>query len=138
MVHTDVSTETSLAVVDALYTAAAAGKLDEVSRMLADDVVLYEAESLPYGGVHQGRDNVMKTITLLFTEYLNLSEYTVVRLLGEGEHVVACLKVAGVTHTSGKPVAFEACERFVVRDGVITEIKPFYWDTAALLEAYAT
>jgi ketosteroid isomerase-like protein len=71
----------------------------------------------------------------LFTKYFNFTRNEVRYILADGEDAIARLDVSGTTHTSGKPIAFSATECFVVRNGRITEIQPYHFDTAYVIEA---
>ena len=41
------------------------------------------------------------------------------------------MQVDGLS-ANGSPISSEVFERWVVRDGKVAEIQPFYWDTASL------
>jgi ketosteroid isomerase-like protein len=128
-------TRDAASVVAEFYAAAQAGELDRVRALLAPDVILTEPDSVPYGGVYRGPDAVVSAAVDLFTKYFDFTHNEVRYILAEGENAVARLDVSGTTRTSGKPIAFSATECFVVRDGRITEIQPYHFDTAQVIEA---
>jgi ketosteroid isomerase-like protein len=75
-------------VVRRLYTARAAGRLDDVAELLADDVIWHEPGQFDYSGDHRGRDAVLSllrrlsaatrgTFTLVPGEVLTTREYAV-------------------------------------------------------------
>lgn len=122
-------------VVADFYRAARAGDFETVRALLSPEVTLTEPESVPYGGVFKGPDAVLGAAADIFTKYFNLTDYEVCYILADDEHAVARLNVAGVTHTTGKPIAFSATECFVVRDGKIIDIQPYHFDTVQVVEA---
>lgn len=126
------------AVVAEFYEASRAGDFDRVRAVLAPGVMLTEPDSVPYGGVYRGPEAVISAAIDLFTKYFDFTRNEVRYILAEGENAIARVDVSGTTHTSGKPIAFSATECFVVRDGLITEIQPYHFDTAAVIEALST
>jgi uncharacterized protein len=126
------------AVVAEFYAASRAGDLDRVRAVLAPEVTLTEPDSVPYGGVHRGADAIISLAVDLFSKYFDFTRNEVRYILAEGENAIARMDVSGTTRTSGKPIAFSATECFVVRDGLITEIQPYHFDTAAVIEALST
>lgn len=126
------------AVVAEFYAASRAGDLDRVRAVLAPEVTLTEPDSVPYGGVHRGIEAIVALAVDLFSKYFDFTRNEVRYILAEGENAIARVDVSGTTRTSGKPIAFSATECFVVRGGLITEIQPYHFDTAAVIEALST
>ncbi|HTK62964.1 MAG TPA: nuclear transport factor 2 family protein [Pseudonocardia sp.] len=126
------------AVVAEFYAASRAGDLDRVRAVLAPEATLIEPDSVPYGGVHRGPEAIIALAVDLFSKYYDFARNEVRYILSEGENAIARVDVSGTTRTSGKPIAFSATECFVVRDGLITEIQPYHFDTAAVNEALST
>jgi len=122
------------AVVNRFYDAALSNDLDAISTILHPDVVVHEAPSLPYGGTHTGRVNVLALLTTLFS---GIDLDTVIRtdVLVNGARAASLLEVPFAFADPAFPQRMPVIETFVVEDGLITEIRPFYFDTAAIAAA---
>jgi hypothetical protein len=127
------STEANTAtVVNQFYDAALSNDLDAIAAILHPDVTVHEAASLPYGGAHVGRENAVKLLSLLFS---GIALDSVVRgdVLVGGRRAAAFLEVPFGLADPANPKRMPVVETFVVEDGLIAEIRPYYFDTAALV-----
>jgi ketosteroid isomerase-like protein len=122
------------AIVTAFYGAAGTADFDTVRTLLDPDVVLTEPDSVPYAGVYRGRDAVVDAV---YTKYYDFTHSEINYIVSDGANAVARLEVAGKTHTTGKPVAFSATECFGIRDGKITSIHSYHFDTVQIAEAFS-
>ena len=119
-------------VVERFYEGSLGNDLNILAEVLDPDVVVHEAPSLPFGGAHIGRTAVLG---LMRTLRAGIDLDSVVRedVLVRGERAAAFLKVPfvlpGAADVQGMPIV----ETFIVRDGLITEIRPYYFDTAGLV-----
>lgn len=125
----------SAQVVREFYRAGRAGELDIVRSLLAGDVVLVEPNSMPYRGSYRGPDAVVQIQIDLYTRYYEFSSFELTSVIGDGENAVARVKVAGVARATGRSIETSAVEWFVVRNGKITSITPYHYDTAEMLMA---
>ena len=128
----------SAQVVREFYRAGRAGELDTVRSLLAGDVVLVEPNSMPYRGSYRGPDAVVQVQMDLYTKYYDFSSFELASVIGDGEHAAAHVKVAGTARATGRSIETSAVEWFVVRDGQITSITPYHYDTAGMLKALST
>jgi uncharacterized protein len=119
------------AAVERFYSGMLTADLAAVEVVLHPDVVVSEPGSLPYGGEHVGADAVVKLLGLLCAG-IALDEVRRGDVLVHGERAAAFLEVP-FTLADGGPQFLPVVETFLVRDGLITQIKPYYFDTAALL-----
>lgn len=116
--------------------ASARGGFENVLELLDPEVELIVASSLPHGGEwigHEGFMNMCQTFRAAWNhlhpghlEYIDAGE----------AHVV--IVIDGVTFQSketGKTVSHQMIELFTVRNGKITSLVPYYWDTALLVQA---
>jgi uncharacterized protein len=117
-------------VVQQFYDCSLRGDLEEVAKILHADVVTHEAPSLPYGGTHTGRPAVLQLLAQLYSA-IDLDAVVVVDVLVNSERAAAFLEVPFGDSASGQQVS--VVETFVIRNRLITEIKPYYFDTAALV-----
>ena len=103
--------------------------------VVGEDIVTYEAPSLPYGGEHVGHDGWL-ALARAFTETWDLTGKLDAEFLDCGNDVVAArVELDVVARSTGKPVRLKIAEFHRVREGKIRETTIYYWDTAAMLEA---
>lgn len=110
------------------------GDLEGFLSHFAEDGVLVEADSLPYGGRHVGveaiRDALLKVVDL-FSEFSFKPEIYAT----SGEWVIAYGLFSVTARRTGKAVSFPLAETAHVVDDKIQLIHPVYGDTAAILAA---
>ena len=126
--------ERNLAVVKKLYACFIVADWDGVVALLDPDVVIIEAAGLPYGGRYKGRDGFMKIIHALGTHYddLKLSDFDYV---ASGDAVVGLFRVQARSKATGRPIDVRFSEHWRLKDGMVTLLEPFYFDTHAIREA---
>jgi uncharacterized protein len=117
-------------VVQRFYDYSLRGDVEGVGKVLHDDVVIYEAPSLPYGGKHTGRAEVLQLLAQLYS-VIDLDTVVVVAVLVNSERAAAFLEVPFGDSAGNQKMS--VIETFVIHDGLITEVKPYYFDTAALV-----
>jgi uncharacterized protein len=130
----DVSPEDETrSVVEQFYDCLLRADLDGVSRLLHPDVVVHEAPSSPYGGAHTGRTEALKLLARMIFQII-VETVTVGDVLVGASPAAAFLEIP---FTPADPTLLQArlsvVETFVIRDGLITEITPYYYDTAAVV-----
>jgi uncharacterized protein len=123
-------TEATRGIISAAYKAAQASDMATIIEILHPDVVLQEAASLPNGGVHRGLQNVLQALAYVF-ETFDMAQLTLDNIIVDGELAVGLVNLVFRAREGGCAVA----EVWRVRDGRIVEIRPFYWDTAAIVGA---
>ena len=116
-------------VVQKFYDYSLQADLEGVAKILHPDVVTYEPASLPYGGTHTGRAEVSQLLAQLYS-MIDLDAVVVGDILVNSERAAAFLEISFGDSASNQKVS--VIETFVIRDGLIGEIKPYYFDTAAL------
>lgn len=57
--------------------------------------------------------------------------------LATGETRVVLTQVRARARATGRELGFPILQAITVRDGRITEVRPFYWDTQAIADACA-
>jgi ketosteroid isomerase-like protein len=115
-------------VVSACYAAASANDAAAIIELMDPDVVLHEAASMPNAGVHRGVDQVMQALGPVFALF-DLSRLTIEKIVVDGEYGI------GLVDLPFRDRAGESCpvsEVWRVRNSRVVEIRPFYWDTAAI------
>ncbi|MCB2077848.1 MAG: nuclear transport factor 2 family protein [Novosphingobium sp.] len=129
--------EENVAIVKRFYQYLADGDRDGAYKnIMAEDCVLHEAASLPYGGIYHGRDHmkdVLASVTGRFDEF----EVEIYNYLAGGDEVVVHLRIAGVGRVSRKPFDTPIMELWRIRDGKVIEMRPFLYDAPQVIAALA-
>jgi ketosteroid isomerase-like protein len=139
------STTESAAVLAAMYAAEAeylaAGGPGEASFELlapffAPDVELHQADALPYGGTWRGHDGMAQFFQVM-GEVWESFDMVKQEFLANGETAVVLTQVRARARATGRELTFPILQAITVKDGRITEVRPFYWDTRAIADACA-
>ncbi|WP_253771463.1 nuclear transport factor 2 family protein [Goodfellowiella coeruleoviolacea] len=102
----------------------------------APDVVLHQADGLPYGGTWRGHAG-MERFFVAMSQAWESFEIGEQRFLVDGPDIAVLTQVRATARATGRVLEFPILQRVVVADGRITEVWPFYWDTAAIAQACA-
>ena len=101
---------------------------------MADDLVIYEPASLPYGGEWRGRDALQR----LYAHVMTFWENPVVQwqeLVGGEKHAVALLHFTVTAKSSGKRFETHIAEVTEFDDaGKMASMRIHYFDTAHMVE----
>ena len=120
-----------LALVQRVYAAAGEGRWADVRADMADDLVIEEAAGLPYAGTYTGPDALERLYGIVSNFWLDFAVDFVGMTSGDGT-VIAEVVFHGRSKRTGEGFAMPLLELWRVRDGKISEIRPFYFDTALL------
>lgn len=136
---------------EAAYLAAGGpGKasFDLLAPFFAPDVVLYQAEALPYGGEWHGHQGMARFFTAMsgVWESFEMREQEFLATgagggtgapAGAAATLVVRTRVRARARATGRVLDFPIVQTVTVKDGRISEVHPFYWDTAAIADACA-
>jgi ketosteroid isomerase-like protein len=100
----------------------------------APDVVLHQAEALPYGGAWRGHAGMERFFVAMSSAWESF-EMVEQEFHPAGEVVVVRTEVRATARATGRTLEFPILQTVRVAEGRITEVRPFYWDTAAIAEA---
>ncbi len=140
------STTAAMSVLKGMYAAEAeylaAGGPGSASFALlvpyfAPDVVLYQADSLPYGGIWRGHEG-LEQFFLAMSQAWDAFEMVDQEFLSDTSPLVVLTRVRARARATGRELRFPILQTITVEDGRITEVHPFYWDTAAIAKACST
>jgi hypothetical protein len=132
-----------MAVLHGMYAAEAhylaaggPGKADfaALAPFFAPDVVLYQAEGLPYGGIWRGHDG-MERFFLAMSQTWEVFDMVEQKFLATRSPLVVLTNVHARARATGRELDFPILQTLAVDAGRITEVRPFYWDTAAIARA---
>ncbi|KTE04221.1 hypothetical protein ATE68_00775 [Sphingopyxis sp. H038] len=125
---------TPLEASKAMYAAVARGEWDVVADFMADDLVIHEPTSLPYGGEWRGRDALQK----LYAHVMGYWEDPVVKwqeLVGGEKYAVALLHFTVTAKSSGKRFETHIAEVTEFDDaGKMASMRIHYFDTVHMVE----
>lgn len=122
----------NLAIIRAFAAAGLAGDVEAMVALMHPGFVVRQAPGLPYGGDHCGIDGFLAMFAAMQRAWRDMA-ISQIAVIGapEGDTFALHMKVEGRS-AAGDPISSEVFERWLVRDGKVAEIQPFYWDTAAL------
>jgi len=125
--------EKSIEVVKGIYEAFGRGDVPAVLAAMADDIEWYEAEGMPYGGLHHGPDaaarNVLGPVVHDIPDVAAMPE----ELIASGNTVAVVAHYTGTGKATGKELDLRVVHVWDVRDGKIARFRQFA-DTAKFLE----
>ncbi|MEV3926934.1 nuclear transport factor 2 family protein [Actinomadura coerulea] len=110
------------------------GDFSVMAAHLTADVVMYQAPSLPYGGTwrgHDGMERFMAAMSELWSDLTFREQHFAV----DGETVMVRNDCVFRARATGREVDTSVLQWITVRDGLVSEFRPFYLDTAAVLAA---
>lgn len=119
------------------YAAFEAGDMDSVMALMSPELVWYEAESLPYGGVYHGPEAVMENIFMAIGADWDDYAAEPQRFIDGGDHIVVLGEYRGVHRQSGGRLQVPFLHVWHMADGQLVEFHQFT-DTAAYLAAMAS
>jgi ketosteroid isomerase-like protein len=115
-----------------VYEIAGQGRWGEVEQLLSDDLVIYEPESLPYGGEWNGRDALQRLYAKVMNYWADPS-VTVRSVIGDEEWAVALLDFTMTSRSTGERFTMPVAEASRAAGGKIVEMRIHYFDTVKLL-----
>jgi ketosteroid isomerase-like protein len=122
-------------VVERFEHAFVGGDMDEVMSLLAADIVVHEAPSLPYPGDHHGHDGFLK-LADAFNRVWEIKSPLDLTLLDVGDtRVVVLVQFDVEARATGTPLTLRLAEIYTVTDGKIADLDIYYRDTAAIVAA---
>ncbi|WP_172382260.1 nuclear transport factor 2 family protein [Streptomyces sp. MNP-20] len=105
----------------------------------APDVVLHQADGLPYGGTWRGHEGLERFFLAMADTW---DRFDIVRQEfladgGTGARRTVCVHsdIRARARATGRALAFPILQAITVEEGRIREVRPFYWDTAAIAAA---
>ncbi len=119
---------------EASYMKSDVGDFSAVASTLDPDCVIYEPESLPYGGEWRGHDGFEAWMKQFAGEWSSLEVkdsvfYALDKVIFSQSHVYATARKTGLD------ADWPLLQLIRFREGKILEIRPFHWDTADILPA---
>lgn len=117
--------------LDEIYAAFFSGDLDRWLSFWTEESIIWEAESLPYGGTYRGLEQIKKLAEKMGSLWTDLN-LEIHEILGSDERLMAYGTWNGTGQKTGKRVTFPFAEMWVLKDGKVIEVVPIYSDTALI------
>jgi ketosteroid isomerase-like protein len=107
---------------------------EAASKLLAPDMVLREAEGLPYGGVYNGIDG-FEAMTHKLHDLFEMQFTAEYR--DAGDVVLDDARLTMTSRKTGNVLQTRVIELWAVQDGLVKSIDVFYHDTKAIADLAA-
>jgi ketosteroid isomerase-like protein len=117
-----------------MYECVRQGDWKAVEAFMADDLVIREPASLPYGGEWRGKDALQRLYAHVMS-FWDEPRVEWIDLIGGDGHTVALLRFTMTARATGTRVTQTVCEVTRFAEGKMAEMQIHYFDTAALLKA---
>jgi len=133
-------TEQALATLMRFYAAETTylqpdgGDFSVIAATLDPECLLVQPASLPYGGEWRGPAGFEAWMKAFGAQWSSL-EVRDPRFYPSGDIVVSHSHIHAVARATGQAIDWPLLQLFRVRDARILELRPFHWDTAAMLPA---
>jgi uncharacterized protein len=114
-----------LTIIRNVYDRVAAGDFPGLLDLMADDLVVTQAASLPFGGTWRGKQGFTDMAERILGTWPGFAVEPMAFLSDGHERVVVWARL------SGQGLAMQMMEMWVVRDSLVRACQPFYFDTAA-------
>ena len=113
---------------------AGTASFDPLAPFFATDVVLHQAESLPYGGTWRGHDGMERFFAAMSQAW---EEFEMVEqeFLSTSGTAVVLTQVHARARATGRELDFPILQTIRIVDGRIADVRPFYWDTTEIAAA---
>lgn len=108
----------------------------QLAKAFADDVVVREPASLPYGGDWRGLNGIARLFDRMNDVWSNM-DLKELHVTGTPDRIHLSCTLTMVARSTGKSITQPFCEFLRFRDGRLAEGIPFYYDTKELLDIMA-
>jgi ketosteroid isomerase-like protein len=107
-----------------------------VAATLHPQIVMIQADSLPFGGQWHGREGFERWMQAFGEAWSSVSA-TDLRFFEHDDTVVVVAQMEATARASGQSFHAPICHVVRIRDGLLMEFRMFYWDTVATNRALA-
>ena len=125
--------EQNVEFVKGIYGAFGRGDVPAVLGAFTDDIEWFEAEGMPYGGLHHGREAVVQNDFGPIAEDVEGFAITPEELIGSGATVAAVVRYTGTGKATGKALDVPVVHLWDIRDGKLARFRQFI-DTVKFAE----
>ncbi len=125
--------EQSVEIIKRTYGAFAQGDVPAVLGAFADDIEWYEAEGMPYGGLHRGGEAVAQNVFGPISQDVDGFTVTPEEYMGSGDTVAVVVRYTGTGKETGKELDVPVVHVWDIRDGKLARFRQFI-DTVKFAE----
>jgi ketosteroid isomerase-like protein len=118
-------------IVSAVYEAVARQDMETFASLLAEDVVLVEPDGHPYPGTWHGHADVVEALPSILGA-IRMTKIEVKQIIAEGDTALGIIQIVS-TNAAGRDLVMPMIEKWVVRNGKVVHVEPYYHDTATLV-----
>ena len=126
--------EQNVELIKGLYASFGQGDVPAVLGAFADDIEWFEAEGMPYGGLHRGGDAIVQNVFAPLGEDLDDFAVTPEETIAAGDKVAAIVRYTGTGKATGKQLDLPVVHVWDIRDGKVERFRQFI-DTVKFQEA---
>lgn len=112
------------------YVASGGIDFGAVASVIHPDVVVLSAASLPYGGEWRGVEQFERFLKAFGAAWEELEVQDPTFMEFGDDAVIALLTMKAKARKTGETLHAPLCQINRFRDGLLAEVRPFYWDTA--------
>jgi ketosteroid isomerase-like protein len=117
--------EQNVEFVQGVYDAFGRGDVPAVLGACAEDIEWFEADGMPYGGLHRGPEAVAQNVFGPITEDVEGFAVTPEELIGSGATVAAVVRYTGTGKATGKALDVPVVHVWDIRDGKLARFRQF-------------
>jgi uncharacterized protein len=125
--------EQNVEFVKGIYGAFARGDVPAVLGAFTDDIEWFEAEGMPYGGLHRGGEAVAQNVFGPIAEDVEGFAITPEEFMGSSGTVAAVVRYTGTGKATGKALDLPVVHVWDIRDGKLARFRQFI-DTVKFAE----
>lgn len=130
-------TKSTRQIVDDAYAAILGrGDIDAFLLDFADDALMVEAASLPYGGTFTGPAAIKAAIARVFDYWTDFS-FTIEHIVYGDSYVMAYGEFSATSNKSKTRVSMPLAEVWRIEGGKVVMVSPIYSDTKLAVDALA-
>jgi ketosteroid isomerase-like protein len=129
--------EQSIEIIKGIYGSFAQGDLPAVLGAFADDIEWYEAEGMPYGGLHRGGEAVAQNVFGPISQDVDGFAVTPEEFMGSGDTVAVVVRYTGTGKATGKALNVPVVHVWDIRNGKPARFRQFI-DTVKFAEVVPT
>jgi len=119
-------------VLSTVYQRMGQGDWQGVHELLSDDFVVVEPESLPYGGLWEGKDALQRLYPAVMSCFDEPAP-VIKEVIGGQEWAAVIVDFTVTSKKTGRRFTQTVSEVGRIEDGKLAELQIHYFDTAALL-----
>ena len=122
-------------IIKTAYGELLKGNTDAFFAAVTEETEFHEAPSLPYAGVYRGLKEVKRGVNLMFNAWEDFT-FQVLQYGAGGDLVFVHVMISGIGRKTGKSFSMPIVEMWLLKDGKVVDVRPFYFDTARCVECF--